>query len=109
MAPGSFPPPNRCAEACPQPCCLSKLPAADGWLPDRALLEARRDLLLLLLDGRNLLVAMFPRLLVLSLAFRSEPDGRPQRLRRLCFASSCSLPSGKTSAGGPRCGERRIL
>ena len=59
----------------------------DG-LPDRALLEARRDLLLLLLSGRNLLVAMFPRLLVLSLAFRSQPEERPPRLRQLCFSTS---------------------
>lgn len=57
-------------------------------LPDRALLEARRDLLLVLLRDRNLLVAVFPRLLALSLAFRSPPSEAPSPLRRLEITSS---------------------
>lgn len=57
-------------------------------LPDRALLEARRDLLLVLLRDRNLLVAVYPRLLALSLAFRSDPDSTPPPLRRLEITSS---------------------
>lgn len=57
-------------------------------LPDRALLEARRDLLLVLLRDRNLLVAVFPRLLALSLAFRSPPSETPAPLRRLEITSS---------------------
>ncbi|MEB3171494.1 MAG: response regulator transcription factor [Synechococcaceae cyanobacterium] len=57
-------------------------------LPDRALLEARRDLLLVLLRDRNLLVAVFPRLLALSLAFRTDPGSTPPPLRRLEITSS---------------------
>lgn len=57
-------------------------------LPDRALLEARRDLLLVLLRDRNLMVAVYPRLLALSLAFRSPPDETPAPLRRLEITSS---------------------
>ncbi len=59
----------------------------DG-LPDRAVLEARRDLLLLLLRERNLLVAVFPRLLALSLALRHGSDTPTHGLRRLVITSS---------------------
>jgi two-component system response regulator DevR len=59
----------------------------DG-LPDRALLEARRDLLLLLLRDRNLLVAVYPHLLALSLAFHREHSEPPLPLRRLAITSS---------------------
>ena len=59
----------------------------DG-LPDRAVLEARRDLLLLLLRERNLLVAVFPRLLALSLALRHGGDTPTHGLRRLVITSA---------------------
>lgn len=52
---------------------------------DRAVLEARRDLLLGLLRGRHVLVAVFPRFLALSLAFRA--DG-PLPLGSLRFTTS---------------------
>jgi DNA-binding NarL/FixJ family response regulator len=59
----------------------------DG-MTDRALLEARRDLLLVLLRERNLLVAMYPRFLALSLAFRGSGGiDPPHRLRNLCITS----------------------
>ena len=51
-------------------------------LPDRALLEARRDLLLVLLRDHNLLVAVYPHLLALSLAFRRDRGEPPLPLRR---------------------------
>lgn len=58
----------------------------DG-VSDRAVLEARRDLLLILLRDQQVLVAVFPRFLALSLAFRPEAgDGSP--LRGLAFATS---------------------
>jgi DNA-binding NarL/FixJ family response regulator len=57
-------------------------------LPDRALLEARRDLLLVLLRDHNLLVAVYPHLLALSLAFRRDRGEPPLPLRRLAITSS---------------------
>jgi DNA-binding NarL/FixJ family response regulator len=54
---------------------------------DRAVLEARRDLLLCLLRDQQVLVAVYPRFLALSLAFRpGAGDGPP--LRALVFATS---------------------
>jgi len=54
---------------------------------DRAVLEARRDLLLCLLRDQQVLVAVYPRFLALSLAFRSRTgDGSP--LKTLVFATS---------------------
>jgi DNA-binding NarL/FixJ family response regulator len=61
-------------------------PAFDG-VADRAVLEARRDLLLCLLRDQHVLVAVFPRFLALSLAFRTKSgDGSP--LKSLTFATS---------------------
>ncbi len=58
----------------------------DG-VADRAVLEARRDLLLCLLRNQQVLVAVYPRFLALSLAFRSGAgDGSP--LKTLVFATS---------------------
>lgn len=54
---------------------------------DRAVLEARRDLLLLLLRDRNLLVAIYPRFLALALAFRGAGSDPPHRLRHLQITS----------------------
>ena len=51
------------------------------------MLEARRDLLLCLLRDQQVLVAVFPRFLALSLAFRSGSDA-PTPLRTLAFATS---------------------
>ncbi len=56
-------------------------------LADQAVLQARRDLLLWLLRGRHVLVAVFPRFLALSLAFRAD---RPSPLGSLHFATSVS-------------------
>lgn len=58
----------------------------DG-VADRAVLEARRDLLLSLLRDRQVLVAVYPRFLALSLAFRSEA-GEHSPLKTLVFATS---------------------
>lgn len=52
---------------------------------DRVVLEARRDLLLRILQDQQLLVAVFPRFLALSLAFRSKG---PSPLRSLHFTTS---------------------
>ena len=62
--------------------------ALDG-VADRAVLEARRDLLLCLLRDQQVLVAVYPRFLALSLAFRSRTgDGSP--LKTLVFATSAA-------------------
>ena len=44
---------------------------------DRAVLEARRDLLLCLLRDQQVLVAVYPRFLALSLAFRPGAGDAP--------------------------------
>ncbi|MEB3258358.1 MAG: response regulator transcription factor [Cyanobacteriota bacterium] len=60
--------------------------ALDG-VADRAVLEARRDLLLCLLRDQQVLMAVYPRFLALSLAFRTGGgDGSP--LKTLVFATS---------------------
>jgi two-component system response regulator DevR len=58
----------------------------DG-VADRAVLEARRDLLLWLLRDQRLLVAVYPRFLALSLAFRAGGGG-PSSLKTLTFVTS---------------------
>ena len=61
-------------------------PAFDG-VADRAVLEARRDLLLCLLRDQHVLVAVFPRFLALSLAFRpGAAEG--SSLKGLTFTTS---------------------
>jgi DNA-binding NarL/FixJ family response regulator len=60
--------------------------ALDGIAP-LDVLEARRDLLLRLLQDQQLLVAVFPRFLALTLAFRSGTGGASP-LRTLDFATS---------------------
>ena len=60
--------------------------ALDGIAP-LDVLEARRDLLLRLLQDQQLLVAVFPRFLALTLAFRSGTGGA-STLRTLDFATS---------------------
>ncbi|MFN7229428.1 MAG: LuxR C-terminal-related transcriptional regulator [Synechococcaceae cyanobacterium] len=61
-----------------------------GWrgmdgLADPAVLEARRLRLLQLLHNQNVIVAVFPRFLALSLAFRAKAE---PPLRRLRFCTS---------------------
>ena len=51
------------------------------------MLQARRDLLLSLLRDRQVLVAVYPRFLALSLAFRAEA-GEHSLLKTLVFATS---------------------